>query len=176
LCRFGLLDFRGRCGGEWGELEVWCLLRGGELFELEEELGLSVGYGLGVEGGEFGVFGFASGAVGFGGEEGPVTLGVGVTVGDGGGDLGCACAGGRGDESRGCGAGVVLLAAGAVGCDALGGLLLEGGGGQDKGRGGVRGKGRSMGQIFVDLKFVSIKIELGCGIGAQIRPRFREIV
>ena len=109
-----------------GEFEGGGYVWGVALFEFEEELGLRVGYGLCVEGGELGVFGIANGSFGFGGEEGAVALGLGVTFGDGGGDLGGACACGSGDEGRGGGARGVALAAGAMGGYALGGLLLEG--------------------------------------------------
>ena len=102
----------------------------GELVEFEEELVLGLGNGPGVEDCDFcGGFGLTDGSLCFFGEEGAVALGLGVAFGDGGGDLGGAGFGGR-RWSYGCGSVAGGAGAtGAVSCEALGHLLLEGEGG-----------------------------------------------
>ena len=93
----GLGGLRRGGDGRWDEDWGGCGGLGGELVEFEEELVLGVGDGLGVEGGDLGGgLGLADGALGFGGEEGAVALGVGVALGDGSGDAGGAGFGGRG--------------------------------------------------------------------------------
>ena len=88
---------------------------------------MGCGHGQGVYGGDVGGgFGLADGGLGLGGEEGAVALGVGVALGYGGGDASGAGARRGGDGSGRWRCGRVSLAAGAVGGEAGGDLLLEG--------------------------------------------------
>ena len=88
---------------------------------------MGCGYGEGVYGRDVGGgFGLADGGLGLGGEEGAVALGVGVTLGYGGGDARGAGARRSGDGRGRRWGGRVSLAAGAVSREAGGDLLLEG--------------------------------------------------
>jgi hypothetical protein len=94
------------------------------LIEVGEELELGVGDGLGVASCDLGCsLCRAYGVFGLLGEEGAVALGVCVALGDGCGDSRGAgvCGGGLSDR---CGVALVLGAAGAMGGEALGHLLL----------------------------------------------------
>jgi hypothetical protein len=97
-----------------------------EFIKFIEELVLGGGDGLCVEGGDFGCgFRGADGVFGLLGEEGAVALGVGVTLGDGGGDAGGAGVGGGGCDDRRDRVAGVPGAAGAMIGEALGDLLPE---------------------------------------------------
>ena len=95
------------------------------MIEVGEELVLGVGDGLRVETSDFGCgFSGTDGVFCLFGEEGAVALRVGVAFGDGCGDAGGAGVGGGG-RSDGSWTVLSLVAAGTMGCEALGGLLLE---------------------------------------------------
>lgn len=147
VCEGGLAD--GRCGrggevaGEEGGVVEGAegnggdgdrsggLLCGTPGVEVGEELLLRDSDGLGIDGGDLGgCLGLVDGALGFGGEEGAIGLGVRVALGDGGGDVGGADA--RGAGARGlCGDGNCEVRGGgeaatsAVGGDAFGGFAAE---------------------------------------------------
>jgi hypothetical protein len=98
----------------------------GPLIEFGEELILCVGDGLSVESGDLGCsFRGANGVLGLLGEEGAVALGVGVALGDGGGDAGGASVsrGGWNDGSNG--VALMLVTAGAMSGETLGHLFLQ---------------------------------------------------
>ena len=131
--KLALLDWRRDFSWRVREGRLW---RGGgcfgrELVEFEEELILSFSDGAGAAGCYFGGgLGLVDGALGFCGEEVAIALGVGVALGDRGGDAGGTGfdGDGRGDVGDGGTAGWTG-AAGAMGREALGHLLPEGKGG-----------------------------------------------
>jgi hypothetical protein len=97
----------------------------GPLIEFGEELILCVGHGLSVESGDLGCgFCGANGVLGLLGEEGAVALGVGVSLGDGGGDAGGASVSRRGRNDGSNGVALMLVTAGAMSGETLGHLFL----------------------------------------------------
>jgi hypothetical protein len=100
------------------------------LIELVEELVLGVGYGLGVDGCDLGCgLCLVDGAFCFGGEEGAVALGVGVSFGDSGGDAGGTDFGWGGWDDVSDGAAGALGATSTMSGETFGGLLFQAEGG-----------------------------------------------
>lgn len=100
--------------------------RQGPLIEFGEELILCVGDGLSIESGDLGCsFCGANGVFGLLGEEGAVALGVGVTLGDSGGDAGGASVSRRGRNDGSNGVALMLVTAGAMSGETLGHLFLQ---------------------------------------------------